>query len=97
MRHTRHRRLSVRPSPLHQAGRRTPDILKATVSRGNATRQIVEQNACISSYTREIELAFYKLYKDEWKLRFFLEQCFSKRVPRNPGLPRSYARGFAKS
>jgi len=45
-------------------------MLKATVSRENATRQVAEQNTCISSYIQEIELAFYKLYTDEGKLHF---------------------------
>ena len=40
------------------------NILEAIVSKENRTRQVVEQNAYISSYIREIELVLSKLYTD---------------------------------
>ncbi|GFG30191.1 hypothetical protein Cfor_10174 [Coptotermes formosanus] len=48
-------------------------VLEAIVMRNNGTRQMVEQNALISSYIREIELVLSKLYTDIGEIFFALE------------------------
>jgi hypothetical protein len=48
-------------------------VLEAIVMRDNGTRQMVEQNALISSYKREIELILSKLYTDIGEIFFALE------------------------
>jgi hypothetical protein len=48
-------------------------VLEAIVTRENGTTQMVEQNALISSYIREIELVLSKLYTDIGEIFFALE------------------------
>ena len=57
---------------MKQQATRSRSILEAIVSKENRTRQVVEQNAYISSYIREIELVLSKLYTDIGEVFFAL-------------------------